>query len=383
VAHRVLLVDDDLRVTEALRRTLRGVASWEVSTANSAREALVLLEQGRFDAVISDERMPEMSGSELLREVRQRWPDTVRIILTGEASLDSAIRAINEAEIYRFLTKPCHTEDMVACVESALRAKSERDPAQADKGGHDGELARAFDVASESIWIAFQPIVSVSRSRVFGYEALMRPDHPQLRSPLELLAAAERLGRTIDLDHLVTARVAQTALDAPPEALLFVNLHPCSFGDSFLFSDENPLLPVARRVVLEITERSSLAQIPDIAEKIASLREAGFRIAVDDLGTGYSGLTSLVRFKPEFVKFDKELVSGIHASSTRTKLVRSLEQLCRELGIRTIAEGVEEPNERDALIELGCDLLQGYLFGRPAKGFSGVDMATLRAPASA
>jgi EAL domain-containing protein (putative c-di-GMP-specific phosphodiesterase class I) len=98
----------------------------------------------------------------------------------------------------------------------------------------------------------------------------------------------------------------------------------------------------------------------------------GFRVAVDDLGTGYSGLTCLLNLKPEFVKYDRELVAGIQASTPRTKLVRSLEQLSRELGICTIAEGVEQPQERDALRELGCELLQGYLFGRPAKGFCSV-----------
>lgn len=368
VPHRLLLVDDDARVTQALRRTLRAVVPWDVQTANSAREAIALLERESFDAVISDERMPETTGSELLCEVRRRWPDTTRIILTGEASLESTIRAINEAEIYRFLTKPCRTDEIVACVEGSFRARSSEEPAAPAAPTH-GALAENFERALEGLWVAFQPIVSSSRNGVFGYEALMRNEDPVLRSPLDLLAAAEQLGRTVELDHRVLQLVAQCAPDAPPEALLFVNLHPATIVDPFLYNDENALTPIASRIVLELTERSSIEKFPGIEKKLAALREFGFRLAVDDLGTGYSGLTCLVRFKPEFVKYDRELVDGIHASNTRTKLVGTLEQLCRELGIRTIAEGIEQAVDRDALIALGCDLLQGYLFGKPSKGF--------------
>jgi EAL domain-containing protein (putative c-di-GMP-specific phosphodiesterase class I) len=368
VSHRILLVDDDVRVTQALRRTLHAAVPWDVSTANSARDALAMLEREAFDVVISDERMPEQSGSELLREVRRRWPDTTRIILTGEASLESTIRAINDAEIYRFLMKPCRTEELVACIEASFRAKGAVNPAMAPVPAN-GMLTQNFERAVAGLWVAFQPIVSSSGNRVFGYEALMRSEDPVLRSPLDLLAAAEQLDRTAELDHHVLQLVARCAPEAPPDTLLFVNLHPATIVDPFLYNDENALTPIASRIVLELTERSSIENFPNVEEKIAALRELGFRLAVDDLGTGYSGLTCLVRFKPEFVKYDRELVDGIHASNTRTKLVSTLEQLCREIGIRTIAEGIENEVDRDALVSLGCDLLQGYLFGKPHKGF--------------
>lgn len=366
--HRLLLVDDDPRVTQALRRTLRASVPWDVQTANSAREAIGMLEREHFDAIISDERMPEVSGSELLREVRRRWPDTTRIILTGEASLESTIRAINEAEIYRFLTKPCRTDEIVACIEGSLRAKGAQNPSLPIETTN-ALLGENFERALSGLWIAFQPIVSSAQNGVFGYEALMRSDDPVLRSPLDMLAAAEQLGRTVELDHHVLELVAKCALDAPPDSLLFVNLHPATIVDPFLYNDENALTPISSRVVLEITERSSIEKFPLVEDKLAALRELGFRLAVDDLGTGYSGLTCLVRFKPEFVKYDRELIDGLHASNTRTKLVATLEQLCREIGIRTIAEGIETAEDRDALVAIGCDLLQGYLFGKPSKGF--------------
>ncbi len=119
----VLLVDDEPNVTAALRRRMRN-EPYEVLTASSAREALALFENQKIDLVISDEQMPGMKGSELLAIVNQRYPDTIRMILTGHASLDSAIRAINEGEIYRFFVKPCNEVDLIFSVRHALEQKT-------------------------------------------------------------------------------------------------------------------------------------------------------------------------------------------------------------------------------------------------------------------
>ena len=122
---KILIVDDQPVVLDVLKKTLsRG--PYTVKCAQSALEALQLMENEQVDVVISDERMPGMPGSEFLALVRQQFPKTVRIILTGHASLESAIRAINEGEIYRFLTKPCNYHELLDTVQSALahRAKN-------------------------------------------------------------------------------------------------------------------------------------------------------------------------------------------------------------------------------------------------------------------
>jgi EAL domain-containing protein (putative c-di-GMP-specific phosphodiesterase class I) len=100
------------------------------------------------------------------------------------------------------------------------------------------------------------------------------------------------------------------------------------------------------------------------------LRNLGFRIAVDDLGAGYAGLSSFSQLEPDFVKLDMSLVRGIDASSSKSSLVRSMVHVCtQELGMRVVCEGVETKAERDTLEGLGADLLQGYLFGKPERGF--------------
>lgn len=121
--------------------------------------------------------------------------------------------------------------------------------------------------------------------------------------------------------------------------------------------------------MLEITERAALDETGDIPGRIRRLRSLGFRIALDDLGAGYAGLSYFALLTPDVVKLDITLVRNIHREEIKRKLVDSLTSLCRELGMLVIAEGVETAEERDALVELGCDLLQGFYFARPAPPF--------------
>jgi EAL domain-containing protein (putative c-di-GMP-specific phosphodiesterase class I) len=125
-------------------------------------------------------------------------------------------------------------------------------------------------------------------------------------------------------------------------------------------------------VVLEITERTSLARISDVRECVARLRKLGFRIAVDDLGAGYAGLSSFSQLEPDVAKLDMSLVRGIDVSSRKASIVRSMLTVCqRELGTYVVCEGVETESERDTLTSLGADLLQGYLFAKPQRLFRG------------
>ncbi|MBC7360426.1 MAG: response regulator [Desulfacinum sp.] len=115
----VLFVDDEPHFTSAVKRALRQ-EPYRILTANSAMEALRILSEETVHVVVSDERMPGMTGSEFLAMVRDLHPETLRIILTGYATLEAAIRAINEGEIYRFLTKPCQAQDLSQVIRQAL-----------------------------------------------------------------------------------------------------------------------------------------------------------------------------------------------------------------------------------------------------------------------
>ncbi len=170
-------------------------------------------------------------------------------------------------------------------------------------------------------------------------------------------------------------RVADTLDEDPIEGLLFVNLHAMELADDSLISPDAPLSRHASRVVLEITERAPLEQIRDATRRVAQLRALGYRIAVDDLGAGYAGLTSFAHLEPDVVKVDMSLIRGIDLSPMKQKLLGSIVDLCRDLGIEIIAEGVETPAERDALVRVGGDLCQGYLFARPEKPWASIDFS--------
>ena len=152
-------------------------------------------------------------------------------------------------------------------------------------------------------------------------------------------------------------------------ARIFVNLHPRDLSDDELLSAESPLAAFADRVVLEITERASLDGVNDVYARVLTLRQLGYWLAIDDLGAGYAGLTSVTRLEPEVVKIDMSLVRGIDRSRAQQHFVASLARVCGELGMIVVTEGVETDAERDTLLSLGCDVLQGYRFGRPTPSF--------------
>jgi EAL domain-containing protein (putative c-di-GMP-specific phosphodiesterase class I) len=229
-----------------------------------------------------------------------------------------------------------------------------------------GERTELFNRALESLWLAFQPIVSVKRpdDPPFAFEALARNAEPDTADPRNLLRLAVSVGGVMDLAQVVHRRAADV-LRRNPTLTLFVNVDVEELMGP-LGDDEDPLTEFASRVVLEVTERSPISDLPELREHSARLRQKGFRFAIDDLGGGYAGLSSLALMDPEFVKIDQALIHGLDVEPVKQKIVGSLVSLTRQLGIGCIVEGVETPSERDTLIGLECDLMQGFLFGRPA-----------------
>jgi len=119
---KLLLVDDEPNLTSALVRSLDR-SQFQIFTADSAQQGLMILAGNDIDVVVSDERMPGMTGSQFLAEVRKQWPNTIRMILSGQADLEAAVRAINEGEVYRFLLKPCHPKELQMTILQGLQHK--------------------------------------------------------------------------------------------------------------------------------------------------------------------------------------------------------------------------------------------------------------------
>ena len=216
----------------------------------------------------------------------------------------------------------------------------------------------------------YQPIVHASTRARFGYEALLRSTDRSLPHPGAILDAAERLERIPVLGRAVRAQAAKTIAEAPAErGLVFINLHLLDLFDKQLTSAFAPLSKVASRCVLEITERTSLEGQLDLRYRVAELRELGFRIAIDDLGGGHARMGTFTLLDCDFVKLDMSLVRDVDKHPMKQRLIRSVTDLCREQGITMVGEGVETEAEAQVLVDLGCDLLQGYLIARPALPF--------------
>jgi len=376
---RVLVVDDEDSLRRALQRILER-AGYEVATASNGREAQRWLEDiSTIDAIVSDLRMPEMNGLELLRAVRSRDLDLPVLLATAAPDVASAIEAIDFGA-YKYIPKPidpdvlCETVQRAVALRRMARVKREAlallgqsNVQAADRAGLEASFSRAID----TLWMAYQPIVRASDGQVFGYEALLRADEPKLPHPGAILDAAERLDRLAELGRAVRAAAAAPMLRAP-DAVLFVNLYPRDLADETLFAAASPLAPIARSVILEITERASLDEVSDVRDRVARLRQLGFRLAVDDLGAGYAGLTSFATLEPEIIKLDMSLVRDVDTNHVKKRVVERMTALAHELGVLVVAEGVETVAERDTLGAAGCDLLQGYLLARPGRPFPSV-----------
>jgi EAL domain-containing protein (putative c-di-GMP-specific phosphodiesterase class I) len=373
---RILVVDDERLLLETAARILRG-SGYEVHTAIHGREAIEILEQGTFEAVVSDIKMPEMDGIQLLRAVRERDPDVPVVLMTASPDLASAVEAVTYGAL-QYLLKPFDMNELKKVLARAVRlcrvARSKKEALVLVSEGGLGASDRAglevtFSRAVDTLWMAYQPLVRACDQTLFGYEALLRTDESELPNPGAVLDAAERLGRLPELGLKIRESAAAPIEKAPEHALLFVNVNAADLNDSSLTEPDTPLCRIAHRVVLEITERASLDQVKDPRSRIAELRAVGFRIAIDDLGAGYAGLTSFAAMEPQFVKLDGSLVRGVDRNPTKQRLIRSMTSLCNDLAIITVAEGIETVTERETLVDLGCDLLQGYLLAKPDRPF--------------
>lgn len=364
---RILVVDDEPEPLRAIARILRH-AGYTVTTSDDAQTALRGLSRGHFDAVVSDISMPGLDGISLLRGVRGIDPEVPVILLTGVPAIETAMQALDHGA-YKYMVKPVNPEQLLEVAARAVRLASlrrgdvEQMPASArlfyPTDGH-ATMKRAL----EHLRLVFQPIVRRDGS-LFAYEALMRCSMPETVSPDTLIEMATNLNSLKELGRRARGLAAASFSSQQPVDTLFVNIHPTELQDDELLDPQGALLRHARQVVLEITERASVRNISNLQQRMDELRAAGYRIAIDDLGAGYSGLTSFVLLEPDIVKLDMTLVRDVHRQEVKQRLVRSVTKLCAELDITVVAEGVETCEERAVLMDLGCNLFQGYLIARP------------------
>lgn len=371
VRARVLVVDD---TPESLRlfSTVLSAGGMDAVRAESGARALEILGTEKLEAVLTDVRMPGMNGIELLLAIRELDVDLPVILVTGCPEEDLPAGAMELAP-GGLLLKPVDGDLLVRTVSRAVRfcrlARVARLQPAAPPGPRPEFLggpaaAPAFGRALSSLYLAWQPVVRSSDGSVHGHEAFARTLEPSLAAPSALFDVARDLERIVELGRVVRRTVAAEAGSFPGE-LFCVNVHPLELKDDELASAASPLSGLARSVVLEVSERTLGTAGDGSTERVKRLRSLGFKIAIDDFGSGEADVAALERFEPDLVKLDLPFVRGLDADPARRAHVRSLAKTLHELGIEIVAEGVETPGERHAAIDLGFDYLQGFLFGRP------------------
>jgi EAL domain-containing protein (putative c-di-GMP-specific phosphodiesterase class I) len=370
VSRRILVVDDDPLVLRSLERALLR-AGYTVHTATDVKTALRWAADVTIHAALVDYGLGREDGLAILSRMREIQPSCVRVLMTGRLDFPVVVEAINQGEVVRVLRKPFETNGLLALLDDAFAsARRMEEVATAKLVAGAMEERRQLDECMNRrlLRLALQPILKVSGARAMevAHEALLRPQHQTLNTPISFLGAAERHSRLADVGSSVFNLAAGVLGQLPSDQMLFVNVHPAQLSDpDRLLRDLEPLIASSSRVTLEITERRPLHDIARWDESVKGISRAGFKIAIDDLGAGYSSLTMLADLKPQFIKLDMSLVRNIENESRKQRLVQLMVTFADATNAQTIAEGVETAEESAALVDCGIHLMQGFFYGRP------------------
>ena len=222
-------------------------------------------------------------------------------------------------------------------------------------------------LAGRKLHPVYQPVVSIKDSTIVGYEALIRGPAGELERPDVLFAVAHEADMTLELESLCLETIFMKVPRAIAGKKLFVNASPRLLGHS-VFLDERNLQSIARahpNVVVEISEKEVVHDYPAFRETLDRLRHAGLQIAIDDAGSGYSGLESILQLRPEYIKVATSIVRNLHADTIKRQVITALATLGEQIQAPLIAEGIEQPEELSSLLALGVGMGQGFLLGRP------------------
>lgn len=210
----------------------------------------------------------------------------------------------------------------------------------------------------------YQPQVCLRSGRVSGVEALTRFRAEPYRGPDKRFEEAITAGLDLDLEEATFRLATQGFADLPEEVYLSLNASPALVCDS-RFDGMMHGLPL-QRIVLEITEHHDAEDFDLFFRRLSSFRLDGMRVAIDDVGTGYSGLQRIARLAPDILKLDRSITRGIDGSATQRAVVAALMHFAGETGALVLAEGVETEGEAATLEALDINLVQGWFYGRPA-----------------
>jgi len=372
---RLLICDDELPIA----RIVGVVASklgFEVELCVDAGEVEQRIADFAPTAIALDLRMPGMDGIEVIRMVAAQGSRAAISLLSGAdpRTIGAATRLCKELGIATGppIAKPFSLTDLRSSLTLLGEAVDQRAPAgQPWNTPSSAELRAALE--SDSIGVHHQPKVDLTNGSVWGSEALLRWERPGqgFVPPPMVIELAEESGLLDRLTETVLRRAIQEASAWPTLAQplkLAVNLPP-SLGRLDLPDRIESILDEcnmsAERLVLEVTEQGAMADSKACMDILTRMRLKGFRLSIDDFGTGSSSLVRLYRLPFDELKVDRMFVKEALRDPEAATIVRSTIALAQNMGLSVVAEGIEDRDTLDWIVEQGCNLGQGYLLGRP------------------
>lgn len=312
---------------------------------------------------------PEAEAGEWLAKVALEMEDFVRAFLLKRLStIDRYSSHVGQA-LLRFDPKVRVERSVYRALREA-RGEVFRRTQSAEE--HGAEILRGILDRAQLVSL-FQPIFDLVEAKVTAVEALTRgPAGSGLEDAEALFSLAERVNLIVPLERLARRRSLEVAGDARWKELIFLNMSQAAAADpDFLeggfLRDVEELKLDPRRIVIEITERTYAENQELFRHVMKELRRGGFRVAVDDLGSGYSNLSSLAEIKPEFLKFDHHFTKDIHRHRIKQDLLGAILNFAVKMDTQVVAEGIENQEEFEALRRLGVPLGQGYYLARPSR----------------
>jgi EAL domain-containing protein (putative c-di-GMP-specific phosphodiesterase class I) len=315
------------------------------------------------------------------RMVTEAIPNIIRDTSADERVADLFVT--RHAGIGAYVGVPIRLSDgtlygALACVshepEHALRGRAVRvlsmlaeliiDDVEEERRREDLRGAIASLIERGELDIAYQPVFELAGDRCVGLEALARFPQP-FGPPDETFAAAEAVGLGVELERAAMRRACEILPRLGPGQFVAVNSSPAALLELARSAGQVENVPWAR-IVVEVTEHSAIEAYAALKQELTPLRRRGLRIAVDDVGAGYSSLRHVLELRPDFIKLDRWLTDGVAEDRDRRAAISAFVALAGELGSTVIGEGVERPADLEALRELGLDAAQGYLLGGPA-----------------
>ncbi|WP_419779170.1 GGDEF domain-containing protein [Maridesulfovibrio sp.] len=235
------------------------------------------------------------------------------------------------------------------------------------------ELSNEFNeiILDSDIRCHYQPIVNLNDKSIHGWEALARgPQNSPFRSPLTLFDMAEKLGKLFQLEKICREAAIKAFGEHSPHHKLFLNIHPRTIVDPNFTSGETKILLERwglkpANIVFEITERHSVKDFKTFRKTLDHYRNQGYLVAIDDAGTGYSGLSSIAEIKPDYIKLDKSFVDNIETNQVNRALIDTFTDFAEKIGGKLIVEGIETQEQARTVTDMGVHLGQGYFFAKP------------------